>query len=545
MAESRRRHRWYYRPDEIVVAVQLREAEQEAERAHTSVLEALAQKLAGRTGGLFSQRQARQSPIVFRAEGKPPLAFLFFELEQAEHANAKKAVLDAQAPDSLDRLRETGVEPLGVMPHWLGSAMQDFSGGSPATLPRPTRPRRSTSPWRRRYTATDRGLDFRDRLRRGRGLSPVPVLVLDTPPDWGRAQRQAGRFADVNAQLPELLEFLGDTSVPGWHADALLALDRSGLKLAATPSRRAGHDVSDHALFIAGLIHDLAPTSAISLRPVLNRFGVGDLHLLLQVLADVTRSKPSEQPVVINMSLGFMPNLEYLPWLWFGVSRPNDPDFAGDVAIRDEPRNQAWLIANRAEVDRTRALLHGGLDQLGGYLLANNCFGVAAAGNDSLTRVERGSPRLGPRYPARDEAVLGVAATTLDPETAAAYSNVGEEVEVGDHIATFGGDTRGDSDTPRNGVIGVYTATTYPAAPGEAAADLKNENGWAEWSGTSFSTAIASGLVAGYWTVERSRRPNLAAADVLAQFHALAQHYAPAVRTASIAVEGEWERVPR
>jgi subtilase family protein len=539
MAESRRRHRWHYRPDEIVIAVQLPEEQQQPEQAHARVREALEQQLAGGSGGLFSGRQSRQSPIVFRAEGKPPLAFLFFELEQADHANAKKAVHDAQSPASLDRMRESGFDPLGIMPHWLGSAMQDFSGGSPATLPRPTRPRRSTSRWRRRHTATDRGLDFRDRLARGRGLSPVPVLVLDTPPDWGRAQRQARRFADMNAQLPELLEFLGDTSVPGWHADALLALDRSGLKLARTRTRRGGHDISDHALFIAGLIHDLAPTSQISLRPVLNRFGVGDLHLLLQVLADVTGSKPREQPMVINMSLGFLPRLEYLPWIWYGVQRPNDPDFAGDVAIRDEPRDQAWLIANRGEVNRTRDLLHGGLDLLGSYLLANNCFAVAAAGNDSLSRVERGGPRFGPRFPARDEAVLGVAATTANPDTAADYSNVGEAVEIGDHIATFGGGVRGDTDTPRDGVIGVYTAPNYPGA------DAKNDNGWAEWSGTSFSTAIASGLVAGYWTVQRAMNPNLGAAEVLSQFHGLAPHYAPALRTASIAVEGEWERVPR
>jgi subtilase family protein len=543
MAQSGQRHRWRYRPGEMVVAVHLAEDTAQPDHAHAAAREVLEEHLAGRTGGLFSSRQRRQAPVVFRAEGRPPLAFLFFDLEQADHADVKKAVHDVQAAATLDRLRARGLAPLGVMPHWLGSALQDYSGGSPATLPRPAQPRGSRSRWRRRYTAADRGLDFRPRLLRGRSLSPVSVLILDTPPDWGRAQRQSRRFANVNAQLPELLEFLGDTSLPEWHAQALLDLERSGLKMARTADgRNRKHDVSDHALFIAGLIHDLAPTSRISLRPVLNRFGAGDLHLLLQVLADVTRKKPRGEPLVINMSLGYTPRLEYLPWVWYGVPRRHDPDFLPDVGIRDEARDQQWLVSNRAEVNRTRGLLQGGLDELGGYLLANNCFGVAAAGNDSLTRVERGGPRFGPRYPARDEAILGVAATVEDPTVAPAYSNVGEDIEIGDHIATFGGDMRA-TDTPRRGVIGVFTAQTFPRATGESSADLTNQNGWAEWSGTSFATAIASGLAAGYWTIERAKRPDLSAGTVLSEFHRLAPHYAPAVRTPSIAIKGEWEAV--
>src|SRR5207302_11074802 len=96
------------------------------------------------------------------------------------------------------------------------------------------------------------------------------------------------------------------------------------------------------------------------------------------------------------------------------------------------------------------------------YLLAHNCLGVAAAGNDSLRRVESGRPRMGPRIPARYGSVLGVAATTGDPSAAAAYSNVGEELEIGDHIATFGGDLTPAMDEPLNGVVSVYSAARFP-----------------------------------------------------------------------------------
>jgi hypothetical protein len=545
MAERRQRHTWHYQPDQIVVAVHLPDDDSVSlEQVHTAVREVLEQQLAGSAGGVFSPTQSRQTPIVFRAEGRRPLAFLFYDLARSEPAYVKQVVRGAHAGSmaALESVQANGVTPLGVMPVWLGSTMQDFSDGSPATLPRPVR-RGSAGPWRYRYTARDRGLDFRRRLARERGLAPVRVLILDATPDWRRARGQAKRFAPVNGQLAELLEYLGDTSLPVWHEQSLLALEGRRLKL--SPRRDGGNpglEVSDHPLFIAGLIHDLAPSSPIGILPVLNRYGVGDLHLLLQVLQHIVASKSPEEPVVINMALGFMPQLEYLPWLWYGVDRPNDRDFVGDVPVDGEARDQAWLLANRAEVGGSLTSLQGGLDQLGGYLLANNCFGVAAAGNDSLSRVEHGRPRFGPRYPASDEAVLGVAATTVNPTVAAEYSNLGDELEFGDHIATFGGGIRPAADTPYNGVIGLFTAPKYPRGPRDRATDLQNENGWAEWSGTSFATAITAGLVAGYWTLERGQRPDLPAAQVLAEFHRLARHYAPAVRTPSIAMRGEWER---
>jgi hypothetical protein len=514
-----------------------------ADQAFVTVREALEQRL-GAAGSVFSPQQTHPEPIVFRAPGKPALAFLFYDLTQSEPEHLKKVLHDAHAGDlaAFESVRANRVKPLGVMPCWLGAAQQDFSSDSPATLPRPVR-RGSTGPWRYRYTVKDRGLDFRGQVARKRGIEPVPVLILDAMPDWSRARRQAKRFAPVNAQLPELLDFLGDVSLPDWHTQALESLDTAGVKVAPRRnSRGQGLDATDHALFIAGLIHDLAPANPISLRPVLNRDGVGDLYLLLRVLQEVVASKPPEQPLIITMALGFMPQREYLPYVWYGVQRPNDADFVGDVQIAGEARDQAWITSNPAEMKRTMGLLQGGLDELGGYLLANNCLGVAAVGNDSLRRVEAGRPRFGPRYPASDEAVMGVAATTVDPDLAADYSNMGEELEAGDHIATFGGGMRPAADTPRDGVFGVFTTLRYPRGPRDKAGPLRNDNGWAEWSGTSFATAIASGLVAGFWTLGRAERPQVCATDVLAEFHARARHYASAVRTPSVAMRGAWER---
>lgn len=540
MAEKRPRNTWHYRPGEMVVAIELPPDPADHRQAHSNVRQAIQQRLAGSVGGVFQHVQRRTDPIVFRAPGRPPLGFLFYDLAEPQHDFVKQ-VVSASYQDSmaaLEPLRGTGLSPVGIMPHWLGSAQSNYSDGSPASLPGPARPP-SGGRWRYRYTAQEAGLDFRSKVEGSRVRTQVPVVILDTRPDWVRAKRQAARFADQNGQLAELLDFFEDTNLAEWHTAALDERDKEALKLARAPDGRTrAHDMSDHALFIAGLIHDLSPRTQLHVQPVLNRYGVGDLHLLLQVLHEVTVRKAVSEPRVINMSLGFLPRLEHLPWVWYGVSPPNNPEFVADAPIRGAQHDRAWMASHRDEVGNTTRALQAALDRLARYLLANNCLGVPAAGNDSLRRVESGRPRLGPRIPARYESVLGVAATRQDPSNAAPYSNIGDELEFGDHIATFGGDVT-DQDEPLDGVIGVFTAPTFPTARRGAPA-APNEAGFAMWSGTSFATAIASGLVAGYWSLARTKRPQVHAEEVLAGFDTLAGSYAPALRTPSIGMRGEW-----
>jgi hypothetical protein len=288
--------------------------------------------------------------------------------------------------------------------------------------------------------------------------------------------------------------------------------------------------MADHGLFIAGLIHDLAPDSPLELQPVLAEDGTGDFELLLRVLVDLVNGKAPTDPLIINLSLGFLPHPVRLPAMWYGLDRPNDPGFVSELGAMPGQGSGRSATPDRAGVAQSLDMLEVGLRLMAEYLQANNCLVVAAAGNDSRTSVELGQPRLSPRLPARFETTLGVAATAADPSTPAPYSNIGDELELGDHVATFGGGANADF-LPSDGVIGLFSGDFPSGRP--------NETGWARWSGTSFATGIAAAAAARLW----SSRPKLSAADALYAVHRQAAELGPYVaelRTPAIPVYGEW-----
>jgi subtilisin family serine protease len=161
------------------------------------------------------------------------------------------------------------------------------------------------------------------------------------------------------------------------------------------------------------------------------------------------------------------------------------------------------------EVEEEKRTLHAPVQRLMEALQTNNCLLVAAAGNDSFMRQtggpQRGAhfeprhPRWEPRSPARYDAVIGVAATGRNPLSAAAYSNIGDLTVLGNALATLGGDVAPDGVSPLEGVVGVYTAKSFPDG-------TPNDTGWAQWSGTSFATPIISGIAANLWAVEAASR---------------------------------------
>lgn len=290
----------------------------------------------------------------------------------------------------------------------------------------------------------------------------VQVAILDTAPcaeDLRRARAQwPGHWL-----LKALLE-------PG-DERLRLRISYGGYThlLALAPSELIDHPyvMSDHGLFVAGIVRSIAPQAPLHLVEVLNPYGIGSLETLTRGFALLADEREAQQqgagaeplqPLVVNCSL-----VMNLP--------PATPE-----AIAEAARHDAALGDFTPEEIRQSAELLAAIIRL---LRQQEVYLVAAAGNDARSGV---SPRPAARFPAAFDGVTGVAALNLDGSPAA-YSNYGDApTEVG--LATYGGD--GTASNP--GMRGVYIGVFPDGTP--------NTTGWAYWSGTSFATPVISGALA-------------------------------------------------
>jgi hypothetical protein len=246
-------------------------------------------------------------------------------------------------------------------------------------------------------------------------------------------------------------------------------------------------DVSDHGLFVAGMIHAVAPRSDIHLYPVLDKYGCGDLYTLVTQLhafisqAEADKQNGSLQGAVINLSLGVLrprastvvtPTVAPTPTAQVTASTP-----AGELA-------QALASLPNDPVKSLLFTLHAA-DRL-------NMTVVAAAGNDSWRDEYRTMP-LAPQLPAAYPFVIGVAGSNANRQRSC-FSNWGDvsapagdgapgsvPVVSGTEIVSVTSSCAASLETP---LIGPVTITDrFPL-------------GYAKWNGTSFATPLVSGLAA-------------------------------------------------
>ena len=232
------------------------------------------------------------------------------------------------------------------------------------------------------------------------------------------------------------------------------------------------YDMTDHGLFVAGIIHSLARRAKLRLYQVLNRYGVGDLLSVaraLQKIVDDLSNNPDTQ-LVVNLSLTLNTPVEP------GHSKN---DLGGLILGRDkEWRNrQAWPM-----------------EWISDSVYTLNSRLIAAAGNDR----KKGKERPAARYPAAFERVVGVGALPkIEPGSSgrratASYSNKSDR-PASKGITTLGGE-EGEIDGMPQGVLGIYLGS-FPESDSNPN-PAENKNGWGWWSGTSFATPIISGITA-------------------------------------------------
>jgi hypothetical protein len=235
-------------------------------------------------------------------------------------------------------------------------------------------------------------------------------------------------------------------------------------------------DVSSHGLFVAGLVHAVAPKSQIHLVRTLNDKGQGDTFWLLKNLVEFVKRAPSAyRGLVINLSLG--------------VHTPSYNDYRTGTKLTDDQIK--WLKDNIRAPEETWATVDtpvAALEVTLRLLTQDGAVIAAAAGNDSA-----GQSVQPMQIPASYPFVIGVAASNYD-RGLACFSNKGDVAAPGGNglancTPPFSKCSDANVDCPcQSGMDCQYGVLSL----------VKTSDGirFAHWLGTSFATPLVSGQAA-------------------------------------------------
>jgi len=405
-----------------------------------------------------------------------------------------------------------GVSLEAVIPNWLLSASSESGGtGGPGARPMPFYIPRQT------VINEPDVLDFpfnvsqnfmalpglrSQKDERGKG---VKVAILDTAPGLHELAAAYERWQKVkpvpgairHKPIESLLRPNGPLTVhPASYNDLL--------RMRSVHLHEHNYNMTDHGLFVASIIHNIAPAAEIHLFEVLNADGVGDLESIAKGMWDVFNQFAGE-PLVVNCSL-----VINIPLKGNQIT-DLDPQVLAKIVKNWETRATQptdYLDVDSEEIDldwlERQSLAIKWICDL---LYAHGSKVIAAAGND---RREDGV-RPNARYPAAFDNVLGVGSLPKDtawenvPYTPASYSNISDQPgNVG--VTTFGGEG-GEG----KGVLGLYIGE-FPVDPnprwwqrflnwlitllGGHVAGPPNLTNIAWWAGTSFAAPILTGTIA-------------------------------------------------
>lgn len=322
--------------------------------------------------------------------------------------------------------------------------------------------------------------------------SGVHVAILDTAPSQHALDRAYSEWHWHHPLIESMLRPNGLLRVYSASYADLHPLDDYDLL-------RHRYLMRDHGLFIAGIIHTIAPEATLHLYEVLNPYGVGSLQTIAQGLQKVLQNPEIKDgnPLIINCS--FM--------LGIPVKRGDSYDW--EKFYRDFPQEFQNLETLQQISKSTQEIFDNVASR-------KNTTIVAAAGNDAHDDI-----RPDARYPAAFDTVIGVGALpqtlnqVIGQYKAASYSNLSDVPVPGSYI-TLGGEPGQEQ-----GVLGVFIGEfpEYEAwgfleflrrifpfvrklghLPKKVRLERikykRNLNGWAWWAGTSFATPVVSGILA-------------------------------------------------
>lgn len=365
----------------------------------------------------------------------------------------------------------------GTSPNWITSvAAQGGATGGPGGRPSPYYGSRQNATYR---------FDFIPKLKtrrinlydEGEG---VDVVILDTAPS-AQALVSAYKEWPDHPIIATLLGPKGKLRLYPATYDELWEMNCTSLN---------DHDykMTDHGLFVAGIIHSIAPKANIHLIEVLNQYGAGDFTNLVHGLQKIYTEniyKPDGK-LVINCSWMLDFPLDDLHCRHMDQFDDLDANFEKEV--RDFSKSDPETLQMMLE-----------------YLF-NRFFGlgkqaIAAAGNDSRAEDTKRTPA---RYPAALKTVTGVGAlpkdlrqdsSNLKKYVPSVFSNFSESANY-QGVVNRGVVTLGGEEGEGKGVLGLYI--------GEFPGCCRNDSKWAWWAGTSFAAPILTGTVAAILSRQRN-----------------------------------------
>jgi len=426
--------------------------------------------------------------------------------------------------------------------NWLSSPCSEWGGGGgPGGIPIPYYGDRGSVPYSFELPSTKNSLKAR-LSKEGKG---VVVAILDTAPCLQDLAAAYERYHKVNPEnqnehhplIEDLLRPNGPLTVhPASYEDLL--------RMRAVHLRDHDYEMSDHGLFVAGIVHDIARQAEIHLYEVLNTQGVGDIVSIAKGLWEVLNSFKG-RPLVVNCSLVI--NIPLLNQPIINLDEAIDEDFMKEIIKDwDENKDYQWLTEDLLSAKGKEWLESQGfaIQWICDQVLLGGSLVIAAAGNDWRRRKDRPDPR----YPAAYDSVLGVGALPKDtqPNSNGRYE-VSNYSNIADRPKCIGVTTLGGEPGRRKGVLGIYIGEfpnmeyrlqqyPWPLWPlmwllfciswGNCVRP-KNKSRWAWWCGTSFATPIISGLAAAVLSDLGRSETTQSAIDTMYSVNGIRQHLTP------------------
>lgn len=354
----------------------------------------------------------------------------------------------------------SGLTIQGVSPNWLTCVASEVGGGAPVRIrpPRSFHGNRKAAPYR-----------FNDLMMRlhAHGLdgdgTGVDVVILDTAPSSHDLVAARKEWPDH----PIISSLLGPSGKLQLHPASYSEL----LRLGNTSLNDYDHKLVDHGLFVAGIIHSIAPKADIHLMEVMNHRGIGDFMSFVQGLHKVrTEICDPERKLVINCS-------------WILEFPCDDLHCRHRNEIGDPDADFERAVLEFAKGDQATPLM---LEFLFNQFYSLGRQAIAAAGNDSGRKHTR---QIASHYPAALENVTEV---DMSPKTLEKTNNGTYESSIYSKLSERPESTvimpLGRQEGNEEGVLGVYLGEFPDGSP--------NGSKWAWWSGSSFATPILTGAVA-------------------------------------------------